>query len=291
MRLTGDGKMGIGTSAPNAQLQLGNTSANRKLVLFEAANNDHQFYGMGINTNMMRYQVNATGADHVFYAGASSTTSNELMRLTGDGKMGIGTSTPNAPLQLGNTGGNRKIVLFDFENENNDHQFYGLGINSNVMRYQVDATASNHIFYAGASSTTSNELLRITGGGKIGIGTGNSTVTSMDINGGLTLRNGGIITVGYDNYTINVGDRTYLRIDADGGTAATRTVKLTNGLAIGQILIIEGLGSNSFEITSSDNIRLDAVNLNLDLNSNDTLMLIWNGSYWIEISRSNNENS
>jgi len=77
--------------------------------------------------------------------------------------VGIGTSTPNAPLQFANTLVNRKIVLF--ETANNDHQIYGFGVNSGILRYQVDNTTSSHVFYAATSSTTSNEVGRIAGTG------------------------------------------------------------------------------------------------------------------------------
>ncbi len=78
-------RIGVGTSTPNAQLQLGNSIANRKVVLYEDANNDHQYYGLGINASTSRYQVSSTSANHIFYAGTSATTSAELMRIEGDG--------------------------------------------------------------------------------------------------------------------------------------------------------------------------------------------------------------
>lgn len=78
-------RIGVGTSTPNAQLQLGNSIANRKVVLYEDANNDHQYYGLGINASTSRYQVSNTSANHIFYAGTSATTSAELMRIEGDG--------------------------------------------------------------------------------------------------------------------------------------------------------------------------------------------------------------
>jgi len=37
------GKVGIGTTAPNAELELGNTLANRKIAIWTTNNNDHQF--------------------------------------------------------------------------------------------------------------------------------------------------------------------------------------------------------------------------------------------------------
>lgn len=92
--LIASGMVGIGASTPHAPLQFGNGVANRKIVLFEATDNDHQFYGFGVNGGYLRYQTDHTGADHVFYAAASATASNELMRIRGDGRMGLGTSTP-----------------------------------------------------------------------------------------------------------------------------------------------------------------------------------------------------
>jgi len=86
--------VGIGNSTPNAPLQFANNVANRKIVMYDGFNDDNQFYGLGVNDHVFRYQVDATVADHVFYAGSSTTTSNELMRIKGNGNVTIGTATP-----------------------------------------------------------------------------------------------------------------------------------------------------------------------------------------------------
>lgn len=80
-------------ASPTPGIKLSNVLANRRIVLWEDVNNDHQFYGLGINGNTLRYQVSNTGASHIFYVGANATTSNELMRITGTGQVGIGTSS------------------------------------------------------------------------------------------------------------------------------------------------------------------------------------------------------
>jgi LytTr DNA-binding domain len=100
MTILENGKIGIGNNNPNALLQFANTVANRKIVLFENANNEHQYYGIGINSAMQRYQVGDVTNDHVFFAGASSTTSNELMRIKGNGNIGIGTNNPVQKLDV-----------------------------------------------------------------------------------------------------------------------------------------------------------------------------------------------
>ncbi|MEO8110132.1 MAG: hypothetical protein ABI594_08875 [Ginsengibacter sp.] len=178
--LNSQGNIGIGTLSPNAPLQFATSNQKRKIVLFETANNDNQFFGFGVFAGELRYQTGVATDDHVFYSAASSTASNELMRIKGDGNVGIGTSAPNAQLQFSNTIANRKIVFY--EATNNDHQFNGFGLNPGVLRYQVNNTSDDHVFYAGTSATTSNELLRIKGNGVIAVngstGTAGQVLTS-----------------------------------------------------------------------------------------------------------------
>lgn len=184
-----NGNVGLGNvNSPNAPLQLNNQVQNRKIVLYESANNDHQYYGFGINGSLLRYQTAGIGDDHVFYAGESSTSSNELLRIKGNGNVGIGTTSPNAPLQFSNNIANRKIVLYD--NNNNNHQYYGFGINGGTLRYQVDATGADHVFFAGLGAASSAELMRIKGSGNVGVGA-SDPVYRLDVNGRMRIRSGG----------------------------------------------------------------------------------------------------
>ena len=184
--------VGIGTTTPNAPLQFTNAQASRKIVLYENANNDHSFYGFGINSAMIRYQVGAVGGNHVFFSGINASSSKELMRIQGNGNVGIGTDTANAPLQFASAAANRKIVMY--ENANNDHEYYGFGINSAAVRYQVANTSSSHIFFAGNGAATSNELMRIVGNGNVGIGTAAPTQKLHVFNG---TTNGTYTTTGW----------------------------------------------------------------------------------------------
>jgi hypothetical protein len=98
------GNVGIGTSNPSSALQFSNAVNNRKITLFTNTTNDHQFYGFGINNYILRYQVLATNASHVFYAGESSTSSIELFRIKGNGQVVIPTLTTGGVL-LNNASG------------------------------------------------------------------------------------------------------------------------------------------------------------------------------------------
>ena len=138
------GNVGIGTTNANGNLQFTNAIVSRKIVLYEGANNNHQFLGFGVNNNTLRYQVNGTADNHVFFTGTSSTTSTELMRIQGDGKVGIGTNAPSGRLTIheatgtgpsvnppqaglvfshGNTNGSQSILFTSANNFTSDFGF------------------------------------------------------------------------------------------------------------------------------------------------------------------------
>ncbi|MBK7692302.1 MAG: tail fiber domain-containing protein [Bacteroidetes bacterium] len=94
------GLVGLGVAAPHAPLQFTNGLANRKLVLYEYNDNDNEFYGFGIQTSILRYQVPRNVDDHIFYAGNGGLASTELMRIRGNGNVGIGTGAPTAKLSV-----------------------------------------------------------------------------------------------------------------------------------------------------------------------------------------------
>jgi len=96
-----NGNVGIGVDAPDAPLHFVSDTRNRKIVLWSSINNDHQFYGFGVNANTLRYQIATTADDHVFFSGASTTTSAELMRIKGNGNIGLGVTDPAFVLDVG----------------------------------------------------------------------------------------------------------------------------------------------------------------------------------------------
>lgn len=111
--------------AIDRRIQFPATVANRRVVLFPANDNDHQFVGLGVATNALRYQVTGAGDSHVFFAGATPTTSTELMRVQGNGNVGIGVPSPTARLDLA---GNLRVrvgdqIRFGADNENDDPVF------------------------------------------------------------------------------------------------------------------------------------------------------------------------
>lgn len=99
-----NGNVGIGITNPHGALQFENVTKSRKIVLYEDGDNDHQFYGFGVNGAMLRYQVSSSSANHVFYSASSATASTELMRIAGTGSVGIGTTNPHGTLHVNGWG-------------------------------------------------------------------------------------------------------------------------------------------------------------------------------------------
>ena len=139
-----------------------------------------------------------------------------------------------------------------------------------------------------ASVSASNSLvLGGTGANAVNVGIGMSAPqTALDVLGGLTLRDDGTVTsLTVDNQVIQVGNRSYIRLSSNTITAANRVVDLSNGLVRGQLLIIQSTstGGNGFQIGDVAGTNVDTAGTRT-LGAGDTIMLLWTGSLWSEIS-------
>jgi hypothetical protein len=197
----GQARVSIGTPDTNAVLQLDQSLTNRKIVLFQGTNNDHQFYGFGVNSATFRYQIPATTDSHVWFAGTATPSSTELMRLTGTGQLTVGQSATSLVTisKLGlltgtqgylKLGGNETGVLsnrligFGYNFGNNNQPAY-IGYQERDNQGQ---TNGDLIF--GTRSVTSNtvptERMRILTTGNVGIGT-TTPATALQVNGTTTM--------------------------------------------------------------------------------------------------------
>ncbi len=119
--ISNNGNIGIGGSnSPNAALQFGNVVANRRAVLWETANNDHQFFGFGIGNGELRYQIDLPTAAHVWYTGISNLGSTELMRLKGDGKLLLTRNVSGHSIEVSNDSFPATLNDIVFQNEGTD---------------------------------------------------------------------------------------------------------------------------------------------------------------------------
>ncbi|MDB5281679.1 MAG: collagen triple helix repeat protein [Bacteroidota bacterium] len=141
-----------------------------------------------------------------------------------------------------------------------------------------------------------SEALRIgTGGtittpatGKLGVGV-LMPQTSIDVSGAITTRDTGIMVNG--NTTITVANHGYFSVTSNQMPSAA-TITLTPGLATGQLVIFEGIAStgNGIRFTNDPaqyNTKVSSTNR--DLKNGGVIMLLWNGSVWLEVSYSDNQ--
>ncbi len=142
---TANTNVGIGITTPNAPLQFGSSFANRKIALFDVFNNDHNFHGFGVSSEGLRYQIISNSFSHIFYAGTSATTSKELMRINGNGNVGINQSNPTtAKLVISGTSGQEGLDLSSTD------QYANLRVIRNSLGSDKDMFIG---FQSGATST------------------------------------------------------------------------------------------------------------------------------------------
>jgi collagen type VII alpha len=121
----------------------------------------------------------------------------------------------------------------------------------------------------------------------VGIGT-TTPATSLEIDGGLSLDSADVTCSA--NFTLTVGNRSYIRI-ASTVNPGSAVATLSNGLAIGQVLVIESTatgGVNGVRIADNAGVTNTNTSGNRNLTEGDTITLIWNGTDWIEIAFADN---
>jgi len=111
-------------------LRFNNILANKVISLYDNATpNNHQFVGIGANNGLILNTYNISDVFQ-FRVGLTSSTSTELMRLTGTGNLGIGTTDTsiyklNVNGSLNATSISSNGILIDFSNYVTSNQLYG----------------------------------------------------------------------------------------------------------------------------------------------------------------------
>jgi hypothetical protein len=184
-------------------------------------------------------------------AAGSITTQTNIMSLTPAGYIGLGgIATPNADIHLPTVVNNRRLILW--EEANNDHQFYGLGINAGTLRYQVSNLAASHIFYAAASASTSNEIMRIGGNGSFAAGNANtvSNVQSTALGYGNDVSGATAFALGGNNIvsgglSFAIGSQNTISSSLSTAIGNSINLSASNSVAFGQNIQVNSGGTNS----------------------------------------------
>lgn len=96
-----DGKVGIGTTAPVAKLDISGSAENLRIIS-TTAGNTHIGYGPGTSAAGNYFSFEETGA--TYFRSYNGTTHTTRMFISGSGNVGIGTTAPTALLHLGTQG-------------------------------------------------------------------------------------------------------------------------------------------------------------------------------------------
>lgn len=90
-----------------------------------------------------------------------------------------------------------------------------------------------------------------------------------------------------DNQVIDVSNYTLVRITSDNTTATNRTFSITNGIVVGHqvLLTLVSAGATAADLQDTGNVNLSAA---WQPTQDDTLSLVWQGSKWVEVGRSDN---
>lgn len=206
--LNQSGLLGIGVEAPTGMIHLPNTNSNKKILLYDVTGNQHQYSGIGTESNgSMRYQIQGTGTNHIFYSGASSSASSELMRITGMGRVGIGMTNPTSKVGI-STSVNEWGLMLDtnmngtgagvlLNNTANGGRRFGIFSNSSNSKLSFYDLTSDKIFltmghdgsFSLSSGSTNQPRLDVTSSGNVGVGT--STPSSkFTVEGNALVQNG-----------------------------------------------------------------------------------------------------
>ncbi len=285
---TANVKIGIGTATPNGKLQFANENLARRIVLWEDANDDHEYSGIGKLLNVTDFHVGDTGNDFIYSAGTSATTSRELMRIKGNGNVGIGAPTPSALLHLNKSvaadGGN-SFMLFENSSAGGGagFQFKNANIASNLFQMFMSTAGDFKIGRDGLA-----DYMTVKNGGNVGIGTASPDV-KLTVAGGMAIANNATFAANADNFGITVGNNSYIFVNSDSATATARTLVLSNGLVIGQMLFLQSntAGTTNFFELLEGTSNVDLAGTTLSFNGSDIVQLIWNGNDWILINFQN----
>lgn len=145
------------------------------------------------------------------------------------------------------------------------------------------------IFGFRRDSTEVNDIIQL--------GAGDGVTPGITIFNALRVRKNNrsvfVKTLGYDGvsqtlgdtFTITVQFRGYLRLDAVAPRTSSAVTAIQAGLNIGQTLILENNSANSITLVHNAGIKLNGA-VNAVLTQFSTISFIWNGTFWLETSRS-----
>jgi hypothetical protein len=180
VRLDAAGRLGIGTTTPGFPLSFPDTLGDK--ISLWGQTGDH--FGFGIAPATLRIYSNSAASNIAFGYG-NSVAFTETVRFGGNGRVGIGTTSPLKPLQIGGgaAGSEGMIRLHTRANEGVAERTWEIG----VPRAGAAAAGQDYSFVIDDTGLgTDPEVVVRFGTGNVGIGTMNPT-GKLDVRGNIKM--------------------------------------------------------------------------------------------------------
>ena len=225
------GRVGIGTSNQNFPLSIQTDSSAQSISLFGRAADDIseiKFLENDRTTVLgeLQYRQDQLNFRHrVGYMSFSTGGVSERMRLTSDGKLGLGTSSPGDPLVVKADGADAFIITTLNSSNNRTFGVYNSGSENGIL-YVNDTSGTNIVRLSSAGTSFFN-------GGSVGIGTTSPSQALQVV---------GTIKAQVSN---DASNRTGVSLFGTSTTEATVQYTGSDGSTYGRIRALESGGSTS----------------------------------------------
>jgi hypothetical protein len=310
-----NGNVGIGDTTPGHKLEIvdSSTTATRAgLRITQTGAMSGYGYGIAVTktgvstvnvggffeasqaTTNFGVQVSAFGANTENCAGYFTATGGTYNYgiIVASGDVGIGDPNPDFKMEVAVSSGSGYFGVSSLAGNDGDVFIIDSGGDVGIG----DASPDSRLSVKGSGSTSATSALHVYDSsgitslyvrddGNIGIGT-STPDTTLEVDGDVAFGAGSTLTISLGVVTAT---HSYHQIDTGGGDADLNTI---NGYSVaGEILIIRSV-IDTREVTVKDggggNILLSGnTDFTLD-DPEDTLVLLYDGSNWLELSRSNN---
>jgi len=224
-----NGNVGIGTTTPSVQLSLGSGLANTKLALWDGGSGSA--YGFGVQQNQFRLHVNTSSDDFLFLNGQAGA---ELMRIRGNGNIGVATPNPAKTLQVGGPPGTEGMIrLWSTASASGASRGWDIG----VAKDEASTAGKAYSFSIQDTGVADPALLIRWDSQYVGIGTTNPAA-KLDVRGDIKLGPTGQFSAaaGDENLRIirgkvRIAAGPVPTITSGSGYTVTRVLNYNNGAA------------------------------------------------------------